>query len=39
MAQSTRAIDYLCKWVRPYPNECPGYDIKRFDGEPSVLEL
>ena len=31
---------HLCRGVRPYPNECPGYDIKKSDGEvPVMLEL
>ena len=26
-------------YIRPPPNECPGYDIKQSDGEASALEL
>ena len=30
----------LCREVRPYPNECPGYDTKQSNGEvPAMLEL
>ena len=30
----------LCREVRPYPNDCPGYNTKQFDGEvPVMLEL
>ena len=31
---------YLCRRVRPPPNECPGYDTKQSDGEvPVMLEI
>ena len=30
---------HLCCEVRPYPNECPGYDTKLFEGEALILEL
>ena len=29
---------HLCREVRPPPNECPGYDTKRSDGEVSVMQ-
>ena len=31
---------HLCRGVRLYPNECPGYDTKQSDGGvPVILEL
>ena len=30
---------FLCRGLRPSPNECPGYDTKLSDGEALVLEL
>ena len=31
---------HLCRGVRPLPNECPGYEIKKSDGEaPVILKL
>ena len=27
----------LCKGVRPFPNECLGYDTKKSDGEAPVI--
>ena len=31
---------HLCRGVKPPPNECPGYDMKKSDGGvPVMLEL
>ena len=29
----------LSRGVRPFPTECPGYDIKPSDGEATALEI
>ena len=32
------AVEYTyCRGVRLSPNECPGYDTKKSDGEASVM--
>ena len=30
---------YLCRGVKPHPNECAGYETKPSEGEAPVLEL
>ena len=30
---------HFCTGVRHHPNECPGYDIKPYDGEAPALEI
>ena len=38
MVQSAEAVEYSdCISSDPPPKECPGYDTKQFDGEPSVI--